>query len=266
MADVTMNSATIPNVSPALGDFLLLWDISAAANGECTITDLNVLLATVFATIAGGNTFTGAQVINGDIAVQPYDNGAGLGRSVWIQNNTNVTTAAPGFIYLTQANGTHQRIWPDNTGILRIGAVSPTSANITAGTVVGTQTSNLASKDVEGWPAPIEEILAFVAAGAEAVRRFRYKAPLFPIEEVDENGNLVVVGVTEGERPMGGEEFSGLVVDFAPRYGMDRDEAHPMGKALNEINAIGDLMLAVDWLAGQVATLQAQIEEMQAGA
>ena len=70
---------------------------------------------------------------------------------------------------------------------------------------------------------------------AAAVRRFTYK-----------NGSF------------GGEEFSGLVVDYAPRYGMDRDADHPAGKSLNVVTAIGDLMIAVDYLAGRVAALEAR--------
>jgi hypothetical protein len=39
-----------------------------------------------------------------------------------------------------------------------------------------------------------------------------------------------------------------VIVDYAPRYGMDRDPAHPAGKSLNLINVVGDLLRAVAWL------------------
>ena len=64
----------------------------------------------------------------------------------------------------------------------------------------------------------------------------------------------------EGPRPYGGEEFSGVVVDYAARYGMDRDAAHPAGKSLNTINSTGDLLIAVNYLAGRVADLEARLE------
>jgi len=35
------------------------------------------------------------------------------------------------------------------------------------------------------------------------------------------------------------------VVDYASRYGMDRDQANPHGKALNTPVAIGDLMASI---------------------
>jgi len=37
---------------------------------------------------------------------------------------------------------------------------------------------------------------------------------------------------------------------------MDRDADHPAGKSLNVPNAIGDLMIAVDYLARRVAALE----------
>ena len=73
-----------------------------------------------------------------------------------------------------------------------------------------------------GVPIPIDDVLTAVQAGADAVRRFTYKSGAF-----------------------NGEEFSGVVTDYAPRYGMDRDVEHPAGKSLNILTVIGDLLLAV---------------------
>lgn len=171
------------------------------------------------------------------LALMAFDNGTGVGCSISLQRNNNASTPAAGLIYM-QTRGAAQpsrRLWVDDTGLLRIHTADPTSANDTAGTVVGAQSSSLDAKEIIGPSPSPAEALCFVAKGAEAVRAFRYKS-----------------GACNGE------EFSGLVTDFAPRYGMDRDEEHPAGKSLNLINAIGDLMVAVDYLAGKVAELEAR--------
>jgi hypothetical protein len=130
--------------------------------------------------------------------------------------------------------GTDYSIWPDASGNLRINTALPTNALDGAGTVVGAQTSCLSSKDITGDPASIDDVLASVRQGAEAVRRFVYKSGSY-----------------------NGEEFSGIVTDYAPRYGMDRDEEHPAGRSLNVINAIGDMMIVLNDLVQRVAALEA---------
>ncbi len=171
---------------------------------------------------------------NNKLAVFAFDNGTGEGCNIAIGRNSNASTPAAGYLQIVNRGGTGYNIWPDATGLLRIGTSVPTSANDTSGTVVGAQTSSLDAKDVSGGPLSIAAILEHISLGAAAVRRFTYKGGAF-----------------------GGEEFSGLVVDYAPRYGMDRDEVHPAGKSLNVVTAIGDLMIAVSYLAGRVAALEA---------
>ena len=177
-----------------------------------------------------------ADAANNELALSAFDNGTGEGCNIAIGRNSNASKPACGYLQITNRGGTSYNIWPDAAGLLRIGTNVPTFDNETAGsgTVVGAQTSSLDAKDVTGDPLSAAAILEHIAAGAEAVRRFTYK-----------NGSF------------NNEEFSGLVVDYAPRYGMDRDEAHPAGKSLNVITAIGDLMIAVSYLAGRVAALEA---------
>ena len=171
---------------------------------------------------------------NNEIVLGGFDNGANDGPNVFIGNNSNASTPAAGYVNLVNRGGTGYRIWPDATGLLRIHTANPTSATDTAGTVVGAQTSSKDAKTQRGKPEDAAAILAHIAEGAKAVRRFVYK-----------NGAY------------GGEEFSGIVVDYAPRYGMDRDADHPAGRSLNIVNAIGDLLIAVDYLARRVAALEA---------
>lgn len=262
MPDVTMNSVTIPNVTPAGGDLILLWDASAGANGECSINDLIALLQSTFATLAGGNTLTGAQTVTGTIAASGTvtaslyfasvnDNGTGAGPFIRLERNNSASTPAPASVVIRQGNNAWSTLWPDNSGVWRTAALPSgvTSTDIATGTVVGAQTSSLDAKEILGGAISGADALASVAAAAQnAVMRFQYKAPI----SVDDDGTPVV-----GDRPFNGEEFSGVVIDFAPRYGMDADAEHPYGRSLNTINAIGDLMLAVNYLASRVAALEA---------
>jgi len=73
------------------------------------------------------------------IQLSAYDNGTGTGASVAIYNNTNATTSAAGNLQLYTKSGIRWFLWVDDNGVLRIGQTSPTSANDTSGTVVGTQ-------------------------------------------------------------------------------------------------------------------------------
>lgn len=175
------------------------------------------------------NTF----VNENSFVLSAFDNGASIGCFVSVQRNSNATTPAAGLLYMQPKTASTRRIWVDDAGQLRIHTADPTNANDTAGVVVGTQTSSLEAKRLTG-PAPsAAEALQHIAAGAAAVRAFIYKE--------GHNNN---------------EEFSGMIVDYAPRYGMDRDEEHPAGKSLNVINALGDLMIAVADLAQRIAALE----------
>lgn len=166
-----------------------------------------------------------------------FDNGAGVGPALIIQQNNNDTTPAAARIALNTRWGAQRHLWVDNSGALRISssATAPVySTDASAGTVVGDQSSSLSVKDVVGAAVDGATALSHVADGAAAVRRFVYKSGAY-----------------------NSEEFSGLIVDYASRYGMDRDDEHPAGKSLNVINAIGDLMIAVTDIAQRLAALEA---------
>lgn len=261
MATKTIND--LPELTGvASGDFVAGWDISGVATMKFTLANIFNLLLTQANTFSAAVTIQPASLgshgliinsptgttnlglraqLNGvnyfyllypghanaasSAAVIPaVDGGNNLaGAFVEIGRNTNATKPGSGFVRMTARTGTTYRIWPDNTGVLRIHTSDPIYDNDTAGTVVGAQTSSLDAKEVLGAPiSPAEALAAICASADHAIKRFIYKSGAF-----------------------GGEEFSGVVVDFAPRYGMDRDKEHPHGKALNVINAVGDLMLAV---------------------
>lgn len=254
MTDYRIDQLT--NITPATADIIPAWDSSAGITGQFTITQLITYLNTIYATLVGANTFTDAQVVQNNISLSAFDNGAGTGRSVVIDRNTNASTPAPGAITFRESDGGASSIFPDDSGVLRIrNGAPPNSTQITAGTVVGAQTSSLDAKDVQGNAISGNEALAFVQQTAqEGIKRFVYKAKTW----VDDDGNENV-----GTRPYDGEEFSGIIIDFAPRYGMDIDSDHPAGKSLNIITAIGDLFLAVSYLAAQNAELQTRVSALE---
>ena len=255
MADVTMNSAAIPDITPATADLLLAWDASASANGEFPISALITLLAATFATLTGGNTFTGNQTTTGNFQAVDTDNGAAEKIAISVGRNTNASTPAPGNIAVNKVIGSAARLFPDDTGIWRTLTTAMTNANYATASVVGAQSSSLDQKDVLGEPLPIPDILALIAEGAAAVRRFQYKATLI----TDDDGNVV----GEGPRPDNGEEFSGVIVDYCGRYGTDPDDLHPNGKSLNTINVAGDLLIAVAWLVEQNFALTARVAALE---
>jgi hypothetical protein len=227
----------------ASGDFVEVWHAAGGSNRS------KKLRLDRFAMLATNNVFAGSINLDNFVSINSFDNGGNRGPIVEIGRNNNGSTPSPGFIRLIRADNGNAPIWVDNGGLVRVHTVSNiTNATMTAGTVVGAQTSSLDSKDIIGEP-EIDSLWDRIALGAAAVRRFVYKSSL----GWDNEGNEIV-----GARPYSGEDFSGVVVDYAPCYGMDRDAAHPAGKSLNEINILGDLLLAVSQLGARVAALEAK--------
>ena len=221
-----LNSCT----DPTGGDYLWIVDASAGSTDKDRKVDVSECALTGVA-----NSFTGAQPFYGKLthgeAFSVLTLSAGnvgrnaSGKILIVGRNNNAATPAAGQVRIEARDGTAYRIWPDNTGVLRIWTSNPTYSTDTSGTVVGAQTSSLDAKYLVAGMTSIEDVLAAVQQGAEAVRRFTYKSGAY-----------------------NGEEFEGVVVDYAPRYGMDCDEEHEAGKSLNLINAVGDLLRAVAWL------------------
>lgn len=214
--------------NPTSGDWFWIHDVSAGATDRDRRVDVGR-----FPQLAATNTFTADQIIAGNLSCSVYDNTTGTGRAIVIDRNNNGSTPAPGALTLREADGDSASIYADSSMILRVrSGAGPTSGQISGGTVVGAQTSSLDAKNVLGEP-EITGLWDRIALGAASVRRFVYKSGAFD-----------------------GEEFSGVVIDYAPHYGMDRDADHPAGKALNEINVMGDLLLAVSQLNERVAALE----------
>jgi len=165
-----------------------------------------------------------ATLTRSQIVFPSFDNGSDVGPTINIGRNSNGSTPAAGLLYIMARSATQYAIWPDNSGNLRIGTSSPTSANDTTGTVVGTQSSSLASKNIaDSLPDMREAYQHILQAARNGLRAWSYKNNAY-----------------------NGEYFpNGIVTDYAPRYGMDRSESNPHGKSLNTPVAIGDLMASI---------------------
>lgn len=156
-----------------------------------------------------------------------YGTGASAyGPALAIGRSTEGSGAA-GTLRMTERGGSNYTLWV-NSGLLRIGSFADAaeSAAHTGGTVVGDQTSTLASKDILGAPAPatlLDKVLH------TPVYTFTYKDGRYD-----------------------GEVFTGIVTDRSPWFGKDG------GKALNEINAIGYLIGAVQALHARVVELESR--------
>lgn len=256
---------------PTTGDYLLLYDASAGATDKDRKVNIsrfailaNVQSFTTTQTIAPSATNVDGLLINmptstanaaailkynsvtrftltasagnSSIDMAAFDNGSSIGPAILIRNNSNVTTPAAGSLGLFRKGGAFDSVWVDNSGNLRIWASNqPTSATDTSGTVVGTQTSSLDSKNISDTLPSLRESFSFILEAAlTGLRTWSYKSGAF-------NGELFPCG---------------LVTDLAPRYGMDRDAEHPAGKSLNIPVAIGDLIASISILHERITALE----------
>lgn len=178
-----------------------------------------------------------AQAASTAIGLEAYDNGASFGPRILVGRNNNASSPSAGIILFFDKSGDFDSVWVDDADQLRIWKNNqPTNATDLGGTVVGTQTSMAEAKLISNDLSVLDEVMDRIRNGAEAVRRFTYKSGAF-----------------------NHEQFEGVVTDYSPAYGMDRDAEHPQGKSLNEIQIIGDLLRTVDWLVQRVKELEAKI-------
>lgn len=238
------------NTAPVAGDLLPCYDASAPSDDKDRYVNVSK-----FAVLATANAFTATQsfvpsatgdhaisvnvptsttgdtlrmlynntlrarisILSNDtlLSLPSFNNGSSFGCRFYLGRNSNGSTPSGGIILMEASNGTFYPLFFDTSGNLRTdtaGNVQPTS--VTSGTVVGTQTSSLDSKDV------LEEFTDYDGALAAILA-----APLYDFTY--KNGRF------------GGQKFTGIITDYSPTFGMDRDGAHPAGKSLNEVTALG---------------------------
>lgn len=264
MADTKISNLTALAEAPASGDLLAVVDVSASETKKLTVANL------IDAVEGNANTFTKAQIINvssgvpltvqlssasrltvnqsatvSNIALSAADLGDVVGPAVSINNNTNATTPSSGHLRITNLNGTVYRIWPDSSGNLRIGTSSPTNANDTSGTVIGTQTS---------WHELKENVIEW--DGAEALAAIQ-ALTLYSYRMIEDGQKT-----PDGEKPT----YYGLVITEEDR---EANAWFALGLAENQIPALNDrtifgyLLAAVRHGANIIGGLQAQLAALE---
>lgn len=199
----------------------------------------------------GGDPDTGIYYVSGQVAIAAQAQevalfkaaGSGTGRSLIMPSaavGTGVNSGgevrvgrnssgngSPGMLDMEGRTGSFNYVWPDSTGVLRIGTAAPTeSGGDTGGTIVGTQTSTWESKDILG--------LETDGAGALAellqtpVYRFSYKSGAYS-----------------------GQQFLGITTRTSPLFGMDQ------GKSFNPVTSFGVTVLAIQELERRLRAIEA---------
>jgi hypothetical protein len=160
-----------------------------------------------------------------------FDNGTGYGPYISIGGNTNASTPSGGWIQLGSIAGT-RRLWVDASGNFRVGTSTPSNANDTSGTVVGTQTSQLAEKNILGdGIAPAAALSKLIET---PVVEFEYK-----------NGSY------------NHSRFMGIVADWSPEFAMDE------GRVFSPVSAFGYLIQSTKELARRLAAAEAELAQLR---
>jgi hypothetical protein len=200
--------------TPALS-FISDTDTGLSANGTAMRVSVGGIETGLFETVG----FTVASRARGSGIAGPY---------MLIGRNSS-GTGAPGAMYLTDGADNLRSIWVDTTGVVRVGGatIPVEGGSDTIGTVVGTQTSSLASKDL------LYQITS-TSLAMDVIRR----TPVFAF--------------TYKNGAYNGERFYGIVTDYSPIFGMDG------GKSFNPVTAFGATVLALQDLDARVRALEAQ--------
>ncbi len=208
------------------------------AHTGVTIGSLGVSISPPASTSALSLTTPANQNV-GMIVISAADCGANYGPHINIGRNSNGSTPASGFVYLINRGNTGYAIWPDASGNLRIGTLAPSSGNDTSGVVCGTQTSSLDTKNVVSEFTDYDEALGAIIA--TPLYNFTYKSGAF-----------------------NSEQFTGIITDYSPVFGMDRDDKHQGGKSLNEVTAHGYEMAAIKALNKRIESQHVEILSLRA--
>ena len=210
-------------------------DVDMNSNDISEIGSLSVVPAVGTTAIYVG---TPTNQTSAGLNIDSANTGTSFGPYINLGRNNNGTTPAAGFLYMANRGGTSYAVWVDSSGNLRIGTTLPTNAQDGSGAIVGTQSSSLDTKHI------IEPFTDYGNALNAII-----DAPLFDF--------------TYKSGAYNNQRFTGIVTDYAPVFGMDRDNAHPAGKALNEVTAHGYTFAAIKALHSRIEQLENQVKELQ---
>lgn len=172
----------------------------------------------------------------GQLGLTTRDLGTSVAPSVRVGFSNNANPCG-GVLILTSEGAIENYLWVDNSaspGMLRITSTSFGNCTTdTSGTVVGTQASSLASKDVNGLFTDSRAALSTILR--TPVYSFKYK------------GNQY-----------NGQQFVGIITDYSPEFGMDN------GKSFNPVNAFGFTVESFKAQQAEINDLKKQVSELRA--
>jgi hypothetical protein len=170
------------------------------------------------------------------------DRGSGtVAEAVQLGRNSNGSGSA-GVLIFEELAGTEQFVWVDDAGALEIATAGPQpdgTPSDTSGTVVGTQTSYRASKDILG-----------VFTDHDAALRYILDTPLYTWR------------YREGYYQDTGRTFVGPVSEESPGLMMLATPEHPTGRAFNPVTAWGLSAASIKALYDRLERQAQQIERL----
>ena len=183
----------------------------------------------IFGADNGANIFEfGLYNANPAIKIQSRAAGTSQPGSYLEVGRNSSGNGAPGIVNLLDKSGNSHAIWSDTSNVLRINTSFPTEdAGDTGGTIVGTQTSSLDSKNITAEFTDNAEALSTILG--TPLYNFTYKSGA-----------------------LNNQEFTGIITDYSPVFGMDRDAAHPGGKSFNPVSAFGYTVAAFKQLYAEL--------------
>jgi hypothetical protein len=188
-------------------------------------------------TIKGsGNVGIGTASPSTKLEIGSSDLGNGnAGPVITLGRNTNATNTGAGSINFQSKAGTAGYVWQDNAGNMRIHTASPSNANDTAGTVIGTQTSTRDTKQ------DITEYTDYAAALQAVVQ-----APLHTFKYTKEvNGYGTTSPLAKAHIGFIADEVSGEFMQ---------------GNSIDQVSVNGLLMASIKELNNQVEALKVSQE------
>lgn len=229
----TTSGAAVANTAVLSGSAAL----NLASGGATPITFYSGNGLTTFTNATLSNSINMSNIVGAPAITMPsgtFGAGGVTGSSVQLGYNTSGSGAA-GYVGMYQKNGTFDVVWPDATGVLRIGTAAPTANGVTSdtsGTIVGTQTSTRETKRLLGHDLAPADALAVLLR--TPVHRFQYRSGAYQ-----------------------GTVFHGIVADESPAFVMDA------GRSFNPISAFGYSALSIQALQREIDELRAEVRRLK---
>ena len=151
-------------LSGAVGTPAGIFEMPASASENNLKLQYNGTVAIQFETKAGG---TSIRTVAADLG-----NDA-LGTGIFLERNSNGTSAGASFLAHTDRGNQRYYTWVDDAGNCRVGTTAPIGSQDTSGTVVGTQTSWHHQKDYT--PATLTPTIALDRINALSLYDYTYK-------------------------------------------------------------------------------------------